>query len=643
MRKAWRRRAKEMEEKWEGRYPLLSRIAGAADVRKVPPEKLVPLAAELREFIVRSVSTNPGHLGASLGVVELTLALLSVYDPERDRIVWDVGHQAYPYKILTGRMGAFPTNRRYGGLCGFPQRAESLCDAFGTGHSSTSISAALGMATAAKLRGEHFHTVAVIGDGALTGGMAFEALNNGGVSQGDLLVILNDNNMSIDPNVGALERYLLDISTSPRYNRVKDQIWRWLSGKGKPQAKVRTQAQKVNKALKSALLEKSNLFEALGFRYFGPIDGHDVEHMQQVLRDLKNIPGPKLLHCLTVKGKGYAPAEQNQTKWHAPGFFDYATGERRAEAEGLPPRYQDVFGDTLLALAKENPRVVAITPAMPSGSSVLTMMKAIPDRAFDVGIAEQHAVTYAAGLAVEGMVPFCAIYSTFMQRAFDQVIHDVALQNLHVVFCLDRGGLVGDDGATHQGTFDLAYMRMIPNMKVCAPMDEYELEAMLRLAAVSLGPWAIRYPRGRGEGERARHAVRGLEDYRAHRLTEGDRAVVLSIGAAGNEAEAAVRKLREQGKAVEHYDMRFVKPLDTEALREAARYERIYTVEDGVLMGGFGTAVQEALMDMGYRGRVVRFGIPDTFVPHGNIPTLRRQCGYDRESIYSRILKDLED
>lgn len=632
---------KELEGNTSTLYPRLSRIAGAADVMQLPPEELAPLAAELREFIVRSVSTNPGHLGASLGVVELTLALLSVYNPEEDRIIWDVGHQAYPYKILTGRREAFVTNRRYGGLCGFPQRAESLCDAFGTGHSSTSISAALGIAMAAKLKGESLHTVAIIGDGALTGGMAFEALNNGGVSQSDLLVILNDNNMSIDPNVGALENYLLDISTSPHYNRVKDYVWRSLSGKGKPRARVRSQAQKVNRALKTALLSGSNLFEAFGFRYFGPIDGHDVEHLRQVLIDLKKIPGPKLLHCLTVKGKGYAPAEQNQTKWHAPGLFNYATGERKAEAQGLPPRYQDVFGDTLLSLARENPKIVAITPAMPTGSSVRTMMEALPERAFDVGIAEQHAVTYAAGLAAEGMVPFCAIYSTFMQRAFDQVIHDVALQNLHVVFCLDRAGLVGDDGATHQGAFDLAYMRMVPNMKVCAPMDEYELAAMLRLAAVSVGPWAVRYPRGHSVGVAAKHEVQGLEDYRARRLAEGNRAVVLSIGTAGQEAAKAVQKLREKGVMVAHYDMRFVKPLDKESLKAAARYEHVYTIEDGALAGGFGTAVQEALADGGYRGSVARFGIPDEFVPHGDIPSLRRACGYDAGSLEKRILRDL--
>lgn len=621
---------------------MLSRIHGAADVRSVAAGDLTALAAELREFIVRSVSTNPGHLGSNLGVVELTLALLSVYDPERDRIVWDVGHQAYPFKVLTGRRDAFATNRCYGGLCGFPQRAESLCDAFGTGHSTTSISAALGIATAGKLKGEHFHTVAVIGDGAMTGGMAFEALNNGGVSQSDLLVILNDNNMSIDPNVGALVNYLLDISTSPSYNRLKDGIWNFLSGKSRPQRRARDGAQKMNRALKTALLAGSNLFEALGFRYFGPIDGHDVEHLRHVLQDLKKIPGPKLLHCLTVKGKGYAPAERNKTKWHAPGLFDYETGERKADAAGLPPRYQDVFGDTLLAIARENPRVVAITPAMPSGSSVLTMMEAIPERAFDVGIAEQHAVTYAAGLAAAGMVPFCAIYSTFMQRAFDQVVHDVALQNLHVVFCLDRAGIVGDDGATHQGAFDIAYMRMVPNMRICAPMDEYELAAMLRLAAVSVGPWAVRYPRARGEGEAARHEVAGLEDYRARRLAEGDSAVILSIGTAGNEAAGAVRLLREQGLAVGHYDMRFVKPLDMDALRAAAsRYGQIYTVEDGVLAGGFGSAVLEALSGVGYQGRVVRFGIPDEFVPHGAIPTLRRRCGYDARSMAEHIAKEL--
>lgn len=632
---------KDLECKALARYPRLSQIEGAADVQRLTPQELVPLAAELREFIARSVSTNPGHLGASLGVVELTLALLSVYDPEVDRIIWDVGHQAYPYKILTGRRDAFITNRRYGGLCGFPQRAESLCDAFGTGHSSTSISAALGMAMAARLKGATNHTVAVIGDGALTGGMAFEALNNGGVSQSDLLVILNDNNMSIDPNVGALESYLLDISTSPHYNRMKDYVWRSLSGHGRPRTLVRSKAQQVNRAIKAALLSGSNLFEALGFRYFGPIDGHDVEHLRQVLIDLKNIPGPKLLHCLTEKGKGYAPAEQNKTKWHAPGLFNYDTGERAVEVQGLPPRYQDVFGDTLLTMARENPRVVAITPAMPTGSSVRTMMEVIPERAFDVGIAEQHAVTYAAGLATEGMIPFCAIYSTFMQRAFDQVVHDVALQNLHVVFCLDRAGLVGDDGATHQGAFDMAYMRMVPNMRICAPMDEYELAAMLRLAARSLGPWVVRYPRGRGGGAGDEHDVLGLEDYKARRLSDGDQAVVLSIGTVGHEVELAVHRLRAQGVRVAHFDMRFIKPLDLEVVEMASSYERIYTVEDGSVTGGFGSAVLEALADMGCCKRVIRLGIPDEFVPHGDIPLLRRACGYDAESIEKCILHDI--
>lgn len=620
--------------------PRLDLIQTPEDLKRLSLTDLSGLAEELRQFIIRSVSTNPGHLGSSLGVVELTVALLYVYDPPTDHIIWDVGHQAYPYKILTGRRAAFDTNRRYGGLCGFPLRSESIYDCFGTGHSSTSISAALGMATADRLRGSSSHTVAVIGDGALTGGMAFEALNNGGASNTDLLVILNDNNMSIDPNVGALKEYLLDISTSKRYNVLKEKVWNLLSASPFKRKGLRTFTQNLNQALKGALLKGSNLFEEFGFRYFGPIDGHDAEYLAMILRDLQAIPGPKLLHCITEKGHGYAPATQEQTVWHAPGKFDYATGIRLTERGAEAPRYQDVFGRTVLDLARKNPRIVGITPAMPTGSSLSMLMQELPEQAFDVGIAEPHAVTFAAGLAVEGYTPFCVIYSSFLQRAYDQLVHDVALQNLHVIFCLDRAGLVGDDGATHHGVFDLAFLRPIPNLTIAAPADEYELEALLRLASLGCGPWVIRYPRGNALGKEAQHDTGDLRRGQGRIIAEpeGAQAAFLTLGTVYKNICVARNLLEAEGMKIAHYDFRFLKPLDEALLHAlAGRYRHLFTVEDGILAGGFGSAILEALQGISDAPKVVRFGIPDRFVPHGTIAQLQADCGYSPEGIVARV------
>lgn len=613
-------------------------IDSPEQLKKFRPEQLSHIADEVRQFIIRTVASNPGHLGSSLGVVELTVALLYVFNPLYDHIIWDVGHQAYAYKILTGRRKAFDTNRQYRGVCGFPLRSESIYDCFGTGHSSTSISAALGMATADRLDALAKHTIAIIGDGALTGGMAFEALNNGGVSTNDLLVILNDNNMSIDPNVGALKEYLLDISTSQRYNRLKDKVWNILSVT--KQKGLRNFTQNVNRAVKGSLLKSSNLFEEFGFRYFGPIDGHDVEYLAMILKDLKAIPGPKLLHCITEKGHGYAPATREQTVWHAPGKFDYLTGVRIAEQKTASPRYQDVLGCVLLDLARSNRHIVGITAAMPTGTSVSVLMHKLPEQAFDVGIAEAHAVTFAAGLAVEGFIPFCVIYSSFLQRAYDQLIHDVALQNLHVIFCLDRAGLVGDDGATHHGVFDLAYLRPIPNLIVCAPSDEYEMEAMLRLAARACGPWVIRYPRGNALGETAKHDTTDLQEGKGRVISSESNcsAVFLTLGTAYKNAVEARDMLLTKGLLVAHYDFRFLKPIDSDLLNKIAQqYSYIFTVEDGVVAGGFGTAVVEFVSNLASCNKVIRFGVPDKFVSHGSIAQLQDECGYSARRIALRV------
>jgi 1-deoxy-D-xylulose-5-phosphate synthase len=624
-------------------YPFLDIINSPSDLKKLKVDDLVQVSSELRQFIVDAVSTNPGHFGASLGVVELTVALHYVFNTPNDRIIWDVGHQAYGHKILTGRRDVFHTNRKYKGISGFPKRDESEYDSFGTGHSSTSISAALGMAVASKLKEEQRQTVAIIGDGSMTGGIAFEGLNNGGSQKSNLLVILNDNNMAIDPNVGALKEYLLDITTSQTYNKFKNDVWNLLGKLNTIGPSTRSVVQKLENALKSALLKQSNLFESLGFRYFGPVDGHDVVYLTQVLSDLKNIPGPKLLHCVTVKGKGYIPAEKDQTAWHAPGIFDKDTGERIVikSDKPSPPRFQDVFGQTLVELAEQNARIVGITPAMPSGCSLNIMMDKMPHRTFDVGIAEQHAVTFAAGLAAEGLLPFCNIYSSFMQRAYDQVVHDVALQQLNVVFCLDRGGIVGEDGATHHGVFDIAFMRTVPNITICSPLNEEELRNMMFTAQQdNMGPWSIRYPRGNGSMVNWQKPFKLLEVGVGKLLREGTDIAILSIGPIGVHAAQAAELLASEGLSVAHYDMRFVKPLDTKLLTQIAKkFNTILTVEDGVLNGGFGSAVLEWINDNGYSTRVIRLGIPDRFIEHGSIQELHHECGIDADGIYQAIKK----
>lgn len=619
-------------------YQYLHNINSPVDLKKLKPEELVAVSQELRQFIIDVVSNNPGHFGASLGVVELTVALHYIFNTPDDRIIWDVGHQAYGHKILTGRRDTFHTNRKYNGISGFPKRSESEYDSFGTGHSGTSISAALGMAVGSNLKQEQRHTVAIIGDGSMTGGIAFEGLNHGGSQKNNLLVILNDNNMAIDPNVGALKEYLLDITTSQTYNKLKSDVWNLLGKLNKIGPGTRSMVQKFENALKSALLKQSNLFESLGFRYFGPVDGHDVTYLAQVLGDLKNIPGPKLLHCVTVKGKGFTPAEQNQTAWHAPGVFDKITGEKLVLTtdKPTPPRFQDVFGHTMVELAEQNQKIVGITPAMPSGCSLNIMMQRMPDRTFDVGIAEQHAVTFSAGLAAEGLVPFCNIYSSFMQRAYDQVIHDVALQNLNVVFCLDRGGLVGEDGATHHGIFDIAYMRTVPNIVVCSPLNEEELRNMMFTAQQpDMGTWSIRYPRGNGSMPDWQKPMKAIEVGTGKILRDGNDLAILSFGPLGVDAAKAIDKLYADGISVAHYDMRFAKPIDTNILTQVGkRFSTIITLEDGSLMGGFGSAVLEWLNDNGFNTKVVRLGIPDRFIEHGKPQELYHECGLDTDGIY---------
>ncbi len=626
--------------------PLLAEINSPDDLKKLSPDQLVQVSQELRQFIIDSVSIYGGHFGASLGVVELSVALHYVFNTPYDQLVWDVGHQAYGHKILTGRRDRFPSNRRYHGMSGFPKRSESEYDAFGVGHSSTSIGAALGMAVASDYKGEFDRQhIAVIGDGAMTAGMAFEALNHAGVEKSNLLVILNDNCMSIDPNVGALKEYLTDITTSRTYNKVRDELWNVLGKLSKFGPNPQQIARRVEQAMKATLLKQGNLFEALNFRYFGPVDGHDVQHLATILADLKNIPGPKLLHCVTVKGKGYALAEKDQTLWHAPGLFDKITGEiyKKTPDKPQPPKYQDVFGHTLVELAEANDKIMGVTPAMPSGSSLNIMMKAMPDRAFDVGIAEQHAVTFSAGLATQGLVPFCNIYSSFMQRAYDQVVHDVALQNLHVVFCLDRAGFAGADGPTHHGCYDLAYMRCIPNMVVSAPMNEEELRNLMYTATLpeNAGPFSIRYPRGEGVMPEWRKPLKKIAIGTGRVVREGEGVAVLSIGHIGNYAAKATEQLRTEGLNPGHYDLRFCKPLDEEMLHNIfSRYRAIVTVEDGCVQGGFGSAVIEFMADHGYSVPVRRLGIPDRVVEHGSQDELYKECGFDAAGI-AQALREL--
>lgn len=604
--------------------------------------ELVQLSNELRDFIVDQVSIFGGHFGASLGVVELTVALHHVFNTPYDQLVWDVGHQAYGHKILTGRKDSFHTNRVYNGLSGFPKRSESEYDAFGVGHSSTSISAALGMAMASKHKEENDRQhIAVIGDGAMTGGMAFEAMNHAGVSNSNLLIILNDNCMSIDPNVGALKDYLTDITTSQTYNKFRDEIWTVLGKISKFGPNARDIVAKFEGSVKSFLLKQSNLFESLNLRYFGPVDGHDVNHLAHVLNDLKKIPGPKILHCVTVKGKGYKLAEEDQTKWHAPGKFDKITGEihKVIPSEPQPPKYQDVFGHTLVELAKLDDTIVGITPAMPSGSSMNIMMKEMPDRAFDVGIAEQHAVTFSAGLATQGLTPFCNIYSSFMQRAYDQVVHDVCIQKLPVVLCMDRAGVAGADGPTHHGAYDIAYMRCLPHMVVSAPMNEEELRNLMFTASkYKAGPFSIRYPRGNGVNPNWRSPLREVEIGKGRCLAEGSDIAIVTLGTVGNMASEACRALLEENINAAHYDMRFAKPIDEEMLHVICKkHDMIITVEDGCLMGGFGSAVLEFMADHGYTSRVVRLGIPDKIIEHGEQSELYAECNYDAAAIIKSV------
>jgi 1-deoxy-D-xylulose-5-phosphate synthase len=626
--------------------PYLSQIQVPSDLRQNFTEEQLPqVAQELRQYIVDVISEiGNSHFGASLGVVELTVALHYAFNTPEDQLVWDVGHQAYGHKILTGRRERFHTNRLKGGISGFPKRSESEYDTFGVGHSSTSISAALGMAVANQYKGEKQRQhIAVIGDGAMTAGLAFEGLNHAGFEKdANLLVILNDNCMSIDPNVGALKEYLTDITTSHTYNKVKDEVWKLLGKISKFGPDAQTIASKVSHALKGTLLKQSNLFEALNFRYFGPVDGHDVVGLAKVLEDLKDIPGPKILHCITRKGAGYKFSEEgNPTKWHAPGVFNKETGEivKVVPKSPEPPKYQDVFGHSIVELAEKNDKIMGVTPAMPSGCSLNIMMQAMPKRAFDVGIAEQHAVTFSAGLATQGLVPFCNIYSSFMQRAFDQVLHDVALQNLNVVFCLDRGGLVGADGATHHGAYDLAYMRMIPNMIVAAPMNEEELRNLMYTAQLpNQGPFSIRYPRGNGVMTEWKTPFKEIKVGQGRKVTSGDDIAILSIGHPGNFAQKAIEELKGSGVSVAHYDMRFVKPLDTLLLHEIfSKFDKIITVEDGCLMGGFGSAVLEFMIDQKYKADVIRLGIPDEYIHHGTQEELWADCGFDTAAIVKTI------
>ena len=618
---------------------LLKKVNSPKDLKELKTKKLPQFCDELRDYIVEVVSQKGGHFGASLGVVELTTALHYVFNTPEDQLVWDVGHQAYGHKIITGRRDDFPTQRVHGGLSGFPKRAESEYDTFGVGHSSTSISGALGMSVASKYLGdEQKQHIAVIGDGAMTAGMAFEALNHGGVENSNLLIVLNDNCMSIDPNVTALNEYLTDITTSATYNKVKDEIWNLLGHVSKFGPNAQSIASKIQDAVKSSVLGNSNLFESFNFRYFGPVDGHDVKHLVKTFDDLKDIPGPKIIHVLTKKGKGYEPAESgNQTQWHAPGIFNKDTGEivKVTPKSPQPPKYQDVFGHSIVELAEKNEKIMGITPAMPSGSSLNIMMEAMPDRSFDVGIAEQHAVTFSAGLATQGLVPFCNIYSSFMQRAYDQVIHDVALQNLNVVFCLDRAGIAGADGPTHHGAYDVAYMRCIPNIIVSSPMNEEELRNLMYTSQLpDQGPFSIRYPRGKGVMTEWKTPFKEIKIGTGRKIRNGNDIAILSLGHVGNYAVEACKELSESGVDAAHYDMRFAKPLDSILLHEVfGKFKQIITVEDGCIVGGIGSAIIEFMADNGYGAQIKRLGIPDEYIEHGTQEELHAECNYDKNAI----------
>ena len=629
--------------------PLLSKIHSPADLRSLAPSELPRLCEELRQFIIDHVSVNGGHFGASLGVTELTVALHYVFNTPEDQLVWDVGHQAYGHKILTGRMDVFHTNRLLGGISGFPKRSESIYDAFGVGHSSTSISAALGMAVASRYKKEfQKQHIAIIGDGSMTAGMAFEAMNHAGDIPNNMLIILNDNCMAIDPNVGALKEYLTDIRTSHTYNKVKDDVWNLLGKMSKFGKSAQEIVSKIENGLKATLLKQSNLFESLNLRYFGPIDGHDIGYLTTVLNDLKDIPGPKILHCITTKGKGYSLAEKDQTLWHAPGKFDKITGEihKKTYDNPQPPKYQEVFGHTLLELAEQNPKIMGVTPAMPSGSSLNIMMREMPDRAFDVGIAEQHAVTFSAGLATQGLTVFCNIYSSFMQRGYDQVVHDVCLQKLPVIFCLDRAGLAGADGPTHHGLYDFAFMRALPNMIVAAPRNEQELRNMMYTASLDTfkelnQAIMIRYPRGEGVMPAWKTTFEKIEIGTGNELIKGENVAILSIGHIGNEAEKAVELAQQKGLKPALYDMRFVKPLDERLLHIIFKtFKTVITIEDAAIQGGFGSAIAEFMVDQQYQSKMIRLGIADVIIEHGEQKELYELCGIDSSSILAKILEE---
>ena len=627
----------------KNKFGLLSQIKYPSDLRRLDISKLPKVCNELRQDIIDEVSANPGHFASSLGVVEITVALHYVFNTPYDRVVWDVGHQAYGHKILTGRRDTFCTNRHLHGIRPFPTPLESEYDTFTCGHASNSISAALGMAVAARKTGHaDRHVVAVIGDGAMSGGLAFEGLNNVSSTSNDLLIILNDNDMSIDRAVGGMEKYLLNLDTNETYNRLRFKAARWLHANGYLSENRRKGIIRLNNAIKSVLSHQQNIFEGMNIRYFGPFDGHNVTEIVRVLRQLKDMKGPKLLHLHTVKGKGYKPAEKEATIWHAPGKFDAETGERIvADSSNEPPKYQDVFGETLLELARQNPRIVGVTPAMPTGCSMNILMKAMPDRAFDVGIAEGHAVTFSGGMAKDGLIPFCNIYSSFAQRAYDNIIHDLAILNLPVVMCLDRGGLVGEDGPTHHGAFDMAALRPIPNLTIASPMDERELRRLMYTAQLpGMGTVVLRYPRGRSEHREWRCVLEPVTVGTGRKIHEGHDVAVLTIGPTGNEAERAISEVEaETALTVAHYDMRFLKPLDENILHEVAdRFDRVITVEDGVRCGGLGSAVIEWMADHGYSPRVTRLGLPDRFVEHGSVAELRHIAGIDKDTIKEHII-----
>ncbi|MBF1575532.1 1-deoxy-D-xylulose-5-phosphate synthase [Hoylesella shahii] len=623
----------------ENSFELLDKIKYPEDLRKLDVEQLPQLCQELRQDIIEEVSVNPGHFASSLGVVELTVALHYVYNTPEDRIVWDVGHQAYAHKLLTGRREQFFTNRKLGGIRPFPTPLESHFDTFACGHASNSISAALGMAVAAKLKGEQRHVVAVIGDGAMSGGLAFEGLNNASSTNNDLLIVLNDNDMSIDRAVGGMEKYLLNLDTNETYNRLRFKAAQWLHAKGWLDDDRKKGILRLNNALKSALSHQQNIFEGMNIRYFGPFDGNDVTEVVKKLKQLKLLRGPKLLHLHTIKGKGYKPAEESATIWHAPGKFNPATGERHVSNNtGEPPRYQDVFGETLVELAQANPKIVGVTPAMPTGCSLNIMMKAMPNRAFDVGIAEGHAVTFSAGMAKDGLMPFCNIYSSFSQRAYDNVIHDAALLNLPMVLCLDRAGLVGEDGPTHHGAFDIAALRAVPNLTIASPMDEHELRNLMYTAQLpNKGTFVIRYPRGNGVHAEWRTPMKEVAVGTGRCLREGTELAIISFGPIGNEVVKVLDEMPTT-KSVAHYDLRFVKPLDENMIQEIGnRFKKIITIEDGVRNGGMGSAVLEWLNDHKFYPQMIRMGLPDAFVEHGSVAQLRQLVGLDADSIRKEI------